>query len=582
MHNVSQLMVDYINQHKWSTVFFLIFGIFWAITLPYMAYLLGTIIDQIKNNGLNGMSIWFVAGVPVGLYITIHILRSLGYYVHALFMLFSMTAHKSHMINKLFSHLTDQSIAYFEHQQSGFLSNKVTNACISLEPIAQNIFTIIFPQSLAILITGILLSTVVPYFGLVLWIWGSAIIIYTYRAAKIGREKASIFANACSLFNGHMIDVVTNIQTVIQNVTIESESNLLQKNIDNLVKTERIRNKHAAKVMLIQHLAMNGLVAFYLIGSVIGYEYKLVSVGELVFVMTSVTAIAGLTNSLGNAFLELIYNLGLIKDGLSLLEDNPDVQDKENAINHIIQDGEINIQNVSFAYPKMLSVFNDFSLTIPAKQKIGIVGSSGAGKTTLIKLLMRLYDTTSGAIYIDGIDITDFKKTSLRSQISTVSQHLNLFHRSIFENIAYGCGKVTKEEVIEAAKKANCHEFIMKLEQGYDTVIGEQGVKLSGGQRQRVAIARAILKDSPILLLDEATSALDSVTEQAIQRALETLILDKTAIIVAHRLSTLKAMDKIIVLENGKVVESGSHQELIDAKKVYYEYWSHQSNGFIK
>lgn len=194
---------------------------------------------------------------------------------------------------------------------------------------------------------------------------------------------------------------------------------------------------------------------------------------------------------------------------------------------------------------------------------------------------MRLYDVQQGTIEIDGIDVKQYTKLSLRHQIAHVPQHLSLFHRSIYDNIAYGCDNVTHEEVIVAAKKANCHEFIMALDKQYETIIGEKGVKLSGGQRQRIAIARAILKEAPILLLDEATSALDSATELAIQQALETLLVNKTAIIIAHRLSTLKSMDKIFVLENGEIVEFGSHEELLLMKKYYYHYWNHQSNGFV-
>lgn len=249
------------------------------------------------------------------------------------------------------------------------------------------------------------------------------------------------------------------------------------------------------------------------------------SIGELVFVMAALTAIAGLTSSLGNCFLAFVYNIGLLQDGLNLLKHQPDVADNKSASSHTISKGNVEI--------------NDINLTC-------------------------------------------FTKDSLRSQIAIVPQHLNLFHRSIFENIAYGCRHVSKEEVIAAAKKAKCHDFITSLEHQYETIIGEQGVKLSGGQRQRIAIARAILKNAPILLFDEATSALDSATEQAIQEALETLLKDKTALIIAHRLSTLKAMDKILVLENGPIVESGSHNELLAVKEAYYNYWTQQSSEFIR
>jgi len=352
--------------------------------------------------------------------------------------------------------------------------------------------------------------------------------------------------------------------------------------MNDLIDKERLRNRHANNVMFIQHLAMNALVAFYLIGSIIGYKNNLVSIGEMVFVMTAVTAIAGLTSSLGNCFLQFIYNIGLLRDGLSLLKHHPDVTEWEDASHHKITKGTIEIKSISFSYPRQSPVFEHFSLSIPAKQKIGVVGSSGAGKTTLMKLIMRLYDVNQGRIEIDNINLLDFTKDSLRSQIAVVPQHLSLFHRSIYENIAYGCGTKSKEDVINAAKKAKCHDFITSLEHQYETIIGEQGVKLSGGQRQRIAIARAILKNAPVLLLDEATSALDSTTELAIQEALDLLLVDKTALIIAHRLSTLKALDKILVLEKGHIRESGTHQELLAMKGAYYNYWTHQSSGFIK
>ncbi|MBI2786032.1 MAG: ABC transporter ATP-binding protein [Legionella longbeachae] len=580
--SVLNLLFDYMRQHKKSTFFFVAFGLFWAFTLPYMSYLFGVIIDRIKTHGLESVSVYSFVLVPLCLYVSIHVLRSIGYYASGLFSLLSIPAYKSEMVNNLFSHLGKQSIDYFEAKKSGFLSNKVMNACIGLEPVIVNLFFTIFPQSLAILITGILLSTVIPYFGIVLWGWGVTIILYTYQSAKVGQMKASTFAESCSVFNGHIVDIIGNVPSVIHNAAFDQETKLLKQNMNDLIDKERLRNRHANKVMFLQHLAMNALVAFYLIGSIIGYKNHLVSIGEVVFVMTAVTAIAGLTSSLGNCFLEFIYNIGLLKDGLNLLTLHPDVADTEDASSHRISKGNIEIKNINFSYPSQQPVFKNFSLSIHTQQKIGIVGSSGAGKTTLMKLIMRLYDINEGSIEIDGIDLVHFTMKSLRSQIAIVPQHLNLFHRSIFENIAYGCGQVSKEEVIAAAKKAKCHDFISSLEHQYDTIIGEQGVKLSGGQRQRIAIARAILKNTPILLFDEATSALDSATEQAIHEALETLLEDKTALIIAHRLSTLKAMDKIIVLENGQIIESGTHNELLAIQGAYYNYWTHQSSGFIK
>lgn len=569
-------------EYRWSTAFFILFGLFWAFTLPYMSYLLGQIIDEIKFQNPEQIDIFSLVLTSLILYVAIHVLRSLGYYVHGLFSLTSIPEKKAKLIKQLFTHLGNQSIGYFEDKHSGYLTNKITNASSSIEPLIFNLFTIIYPQSLAIILTGILLSLVIPYFGVVLWLWGATLIIYSYHSAKIGNDKAMLLANSNSKVNGKVVDVVNNIHTVIYNAEMSFELGNLDTDIQDMVQNDRNLQRHMTKVMLVQHIAMNILVAFFLIGSVLGYNYGYVSVGDIVFVMTSVTAIAGLTSSLGKCFLDFVTNTGRLNEGLSLLGDQHTITDNANAQAHQINNGEIQFHDISFAYPNQPPIFLNFNLTIPAKQKIGIVGSSGAGKTTLFKLLMRLYNVEKGVIAIDDLPINAYTKKSLCSQIAIVPQHLTLFHRSIYDNITYGCNSFDKSDVILAAKKAHCHEFIAELPEQYDTIIGEQGVKLSGGQRQRIAFARAILKNAPILLLDEATSALDSRTEQAIQDGLQNLLADKTALVIAHRLSTLKAMDRILVLEDGKIIENGTHTELLEKRGAYYNYWSHQSEGFIR
>lgn len=244
---------------------------------------------------------------------------------------------------------------------------------------------------------------------------------------------------------------------------------------------------------------------------------------------------------------------------------------------------EIDISHISFQHHEQKEkLFTDFSLEIPAGKSVGLVGVSGSGKSTLTKLLLRFDDVLKGAIYIDGQDIRDVTQKSLREAIAYVPQESSLFHRSIFENIAYGRPDATEEEVYEAARLANADEFINQLPNGYDTLVGERGVKLSGGQRQRVAIARAILKDAPILVLDEATSALDSESEALIQEALRNLMQGRTSIVVAHRLSTIAGLDEIVVLKDGKIVEQGSHQTLLKKGGEYAKLWSRQSGAFLE
>jgi ATP-binding cassette subfamily B protein len=265
-----------------------------------------------------------------------------------------------------------------------------------------------------------------------------------------------------------------------------------------------------------------------------------------------------------------------------ILETPESVQDAKNPEPILMKTGAIEIQDITFSYAESNEVFTRFSLSIPAGQKVGLVGHSGSGKTTITKLLLRFLDVQSGKILIDEQNISTVTQEDLRSKIAYVPQDPLLFHRSIGENIAYGRPTATEEEIIAVAKRAHAHEFIERLTKGYDTLVGERGVRLSGGERQRVAIARAMIKDAPILILDEATSALDSISEKHIQAAFLDLMHGRTTLVIAHRLSTVQSMDRIIVFDRGSIVEDGTHQALIEKNGVYAELWKQQSSGFIE
>lgn len=382
----------------------------------------------------------------------------------------------------------------------------------------------------------------------------------------------------------HLADTIVNVQAVKTFASEEREFKTQDKLLDKL-RLIRIRdwiNGARFGAMRMALLLSLQVVFIIFVGVMVSRDPAILGIGFFAFTYTlslsnRLFEINNITRNIEESFLQAstMTNI-LLKE--RTVQDTPDAKDLK------FKNGEIDVQQVTFRYEdsKKDTVFEDLSLTIPAGQKVGLVGASGGGKSTLTRLLLRFDDVTDGSITIDGQDLRSITQKSLRETIGYVPQEPLLFHRTIRENIAYGKIDATEKEIIKAAKLAYAHDFVEKLENGYDTIVGERGVKLSGGQRQRIAIARAILKDAPILVLDEATSALDSESEKLIQQALEKLMKSRTSIVIAHRLSTIAKLDRIIVLEGGKIVEDGSHTELLGQKGTYAKLWSHQSGGFIE
>jgi len=408
------------------------------------------------------------------------------------------------------------------------------------------------------------------------------VILVVSPLLKKRREYNEIEAAEDSKVTGRFSDVITNILNVKMFSAGSGEAASFLGFLD--------RQKHARDRAWWAFMALsttqNGLLTviqiFGLTFSVWLWYRGEITPGTVVLMQTYLLSVFHIVWELTHSLSNILRSFANASEMIEIFELSPDIVDPDDPEPCRISDGAIGFQNIDFKYPDGDEVFKDFSLLIRTGEKVGLVGPSGGGKSTITKLLLRFVDPQGGSITIDGQDIRNIRQDDLRSKIAYVPQDPLLFHRSLHENIAYGRSDATEEGVRDAAKRAHAHEFIESLEKGYETLVGERGIKLSGGQRQRVAIARAILKDAPILVLDEATSALDSESEHAIQEALSELMEGKTAIVIAHRLSTIRKMDRIVVLdENGRISEEGTHDELLSKGGLYAKLWNRQTGSFI-
>ncbi len=480
-----------------------------------------------------------------------------------------------------FDAVINQSMTFHTNRFSGSLTsaaNKLPNAYISLK---SGFVWDIFPLTLTIVYSIVVAGFVCLPFALILAMYAVvymlvAIITY-HKTAHVDAE----LADAENKQTGQLADSITNEMSVKSYAREKFE----RKRFENATWKTHNATMNVAKVSFWRNLSMNfvNMVTFaaVIVLIIMSHNWFGLTVANVVFLyslsnslLSNVWTINHILRSVNRAF-------GDADEMVKILDMNYIVDDKTDE-KLVVTDAKIEFENVGFAHEKQKDkLFSDFNLTILPGESVGLVGVSGSGKSTLTKLLLRFADVKNGAIYIDNKDIRDVTQNSLREAIAYVPQESSLFHRSIFENIAYGRPDATDEEVYEAARLANADEFIDELPDKYDTLVGERGVKLSGGQRQRIAIARAILKDAPILVLDEATSALDSESEAAIQGALANLMEGRTSIVVAHRLSTIAGLDRIVVLRDGKIVEQGTHKELLDKNGEYAKLWGRQSGAFL-
>ena len=494
---------------------------------------------------------------------------------------YALPRFQSNIRMTVMDYLLSHSHRYFTNHFAGSLANKVSDLPRSLDGIHQTICWSVITSIAVSLGTLILMSTISVVCATILGLWGiihlSIVIFFSRKTGALAKTNAE----DKSILSGTIVDSLSNMLSVKLFARKKHELHYIgQKQT-----TEQKSNKSLMLATNLLRFWMDIFVTLMLggllYGVIWGWQHGAVSAGDIAFVLLGSTGIMNQMWSLGNVIPDLFRNIGVARQALSLLSIPHEITDLPDAKPLQIKRGEIAFESVSFRYHGTPHIFQDKEVLIEAGSKVGLVGFSGSGKTTFVQLILRLYDIESGKIVIDNQDIKTVTEDSLHASIAMIPQDTALFHRTLLENIRYGRLDATDQEVMIAAQQAYCEEFIQALPDGYQSLVGERGIKLSGGQRQRIAIARALLKDAPILILDEATSALDSVTEKYIQASLNLLMQGRTTIIIAHRLSTLSEMDRILVFDRGRIVESGHHKQLLEMNGHYAKMWAMQAGGFL-
>ncbi len=482
---------------------------------------------------------------------------------------------------KSFGCVTSQSNQFFANNFSGSLVRKIQRLTTGImtihDVINYQITSMAVTMAISLWLIGMRSLTLLAIFAG----WLALALVFNAFVSKKLRRLRVARAAIDSKVAGTLSDAITNSSNIRLFAADRYETGLLRKVTDELREAQR-RNwrwqNHSTFTQVLAVMIMEVIVIYWCVQ---GWLAGTVTVGDIVLAQSIMLKLSEMVWNLNTLFRNFYEAYADSQEMIDIFNSPPDIVDVKGAKKLKKGPGAIVFSDVQFNYNETREIMRNFFLEVKPKEKVALVGSSGAGKTTVVKLLFRLYDLTGGKILIDGQDISKVTQESLHQALSMVPQDPLLFHRSLMENIRYGRRGASDEEVYAAAKKARCHEFISALPQGYDTLVGERGVKLSGGERQRVAIARAILKDAPILVLDEATSSLDSESEKLIHDALHELMKDKTVIVIAHRLSTIMEMDRIVVIDDGKIVDQGSHDELIERTGTYKKLWEIQAGSFL-
>jgi ATP-binding cassette subfamily B protein len=522
------------------------------------------LVDTLAGGARAGGPIWFAFFLLVALIALDNLLWRLASWVAS----GAFTAVTGDLRRDLFRHLTGHAPGYFAGRQPGMLSSRITATSNAMYTIDNMFVWNVLPPCAATLVAIGFVTTVSLPMAAVLFGVGGIVVAVMFRLAAAGRSLHHAFADRAAAVDGEMVDVIGNMPLVRAFYGFGRERRRFDETVDRELSARRSSLVYLEKLRLL-HAGTTVVLTVALLGWAIRlWEQGAASTGDVVLVCTLGLSVLHATRDLAVALVDVTQHMARLSEALATLLIPHELRDHPAAATLTRRSAGVHFENVFFKYPDGHGIFENFNLRIGAGQHVGIVGSSGAGKSTLFALLQRFYDAQGGRVLVDGHDITRVTQKSLRQAIAVVPQEAALFHRSIAENIRYGRPEARDDELLKAAIAARC-DFIETLPQGMATIVGERGVKLSGGQRQRIAIARAFLKDAPILLLDEATSALDSDSEEAIRDALRRLVRGRTVIAIAHRLSTVRNVDRIVVMQAGRVVQDGAPELLMGRDGLY-------------
>jgi ATP-binding cassette subfamily B protein len=563
--------------------FFIVFftAMIWSMNEVFFPYFLKLIVNTIHDFKGVPHAIYLALAFPIIALVSLWLLMEIAMRTQAITLIYTFPRFRAHIRAAVYDYVKQHSHEYFSNNFAGSIAKKMSelpNSCQMVMEILCFNFTSIL---VAFVIALILMWLTKPFFAILLLAWFCLHMGITLVFLRIGNQRWETHSQAVTTLSGKIVDSLTNILTVRLFARGDYESRYLQKFQADEIGKAKTAMWLIEIMRMFQAIFGLGLILAMLLTLIHGWIQGWITLGDFTLIGMLSFWILGMVWYMSYQMSVFVREVGTINEALTLITQGHDIIEAPQAAPLQVKQGEICFDEVSFTYQKHNPVFQKLNVTIAAGQKVGLVGFSGSGKSTFVNLILRFYDLASGRILIDEQDIAHVTQQSLREQIAMIPQDPTLFHRTLMENIRYGRLDANDAEVIAAAKLAHCHEFIEKLKEGYHSLVGERGIKLSSGQRQRIAIARAILKSAPILILDEATSALDSVTEKLIQESLHYLMQKRTTLIIAHRLSTLADMDRILVFHQGKIIEDGTQESLLKANGHFAQLWQMQTNGFL-